>query len=250
MYPATELAAARCVSNAAALERARHGGKRARTEVQNLVDPARPDQRGVELLRVVGRHHEDAVRRVHDAVEHVEQACTPDRASARARGKVGRARRRARRRRGARTGQVELVREIEEEHLGQLERTRRLVALGCLGRRRLGRRGLERELDHLPLCLGRGVVDAFDLAVGRRLRTLRRVVRHGDRRRLLAGGRAAIAPMHDLGCGVHVLEDVDDVCARGGRRRRRRRSGMSAQGRAMRRSVLALRRVRARRAHL
>ena len=38
-----------------------------------LVDAAGPDERRVELFRMVGRHDDDAVGAVHHAVEHVKQ---------------------------------------------------------------------------------------------------------------------------------------------------------------------------------
>ena len=42
-------------------------------KVQLEVDTAGPDERRVQLLRVVGGHHHDAVWAVHHAVQHVEQ---------------------------------------------------------------------------------------------------------------------------------------------------------------------------------
>mmetsp|Transcript_40908 Transcript_40908/g.119454 ORF Transcript_40908/g.119454 Transcript_40908/m.119454 type:complete len:659 (-) Transcript_40908:133-2109(-) len=42
-------------------------------EQQLLVDPARADECRVEDLGMVGRHHHDALRRVNDAIKHIEQ---------------------------------------------------------------------------------------------------------------------------------------------------------------------------------
>jgi len=41
------------------------------TKKNRLVDPAWARDRGVELLRVVGRHDQEAAGRFDDAIEHI-----------------------------------------------------------------------------------------------------------------------------------------------------------------------------------
>mmetsp|Transcript_12152 Transcript_12152/g.40059 ORF Transcript_12152/g.40059 Transcript_12152/m.40059 type:complete len:206 (+) Transcript_12152:265-882(+) len=48
-------------------------GQQQVAEQHLLVDAAGPDERRVELFRMVGRHDDDAVGAVHHAVEHVKQ---------------------------------------------------------------------------------------------------------------------------------------------------------------------------------